>query len=88
MNLNFEIPRVDSACKCLYRKHSKIWDTSNNCHNCPKIEKFDVVMDLISPDDENVPNSLSITCEVLSHTSGSLIIQIDSNSDNYGIRNF
>ena len=19
-----------------YRKNSKIWDTSNNCHNCPK----------------------------------------------------
>ena len=29
----------------VYRKNSKIWDTSNNCHNCPKnlkIEKFDV----------------------------------------------
>ena len=25
--------------KRLYRKNSKIWDTSNNCHNCPKIEK-------------------------------------------------
>ena len=23
----------------LYRKHSKIWDTSNNCHNCPKNRK-------------------------------------------------
>ena len=23
----------------LYRKNSKIWDTSNNCHNCPKIGK-------------------------------------------------
>ena len=22
-----------------YRKNSKIWDTSNNCHNCPKIGK-------------------------------------------------
>ena len=27
-----------------YRKNSKIWDTSNNCHNCPKIEKFDVAL--------------------------------------------
>ena len=28
-----------------YRKNSKIWDTSNNCHNCPKkIEKFDVTL--------------------------------------------
>ena len=24
---------------CMYRKNSKIWDTSNNCHNCPKIGK-------------------------------------------------
>ena len=22
-----------------YCKNSKIWDTSNNCHNCPKIDK-------------------------------------------------
>ena len=22
-----------------YRKNSKIWDTSNNCHNCPKDRK-------------------------------------------------
>ena len=22
-----------------YRKNSKIWDTSNNCHNCPKTRK-------------------------------------------------
>ena len=22
-----------------YRKNSKIWDTSNNCHDCPKIGK-------------------------------------------------
>ena len=29
--------------KC-YRKNSKIWDTSNNFHNCPKIEKFDVTL--------------------------------------------
>ena len=27
-----------------YRKNSKIWDTSNNCHNCPKIEKFDITL--------------------------------------------
>ena len=30
--------------KDTYRKNSKIWDTSNNCHNCPKIEKFDVTL--------------------------------------------
>ena len=29
-----------------YRKNSKIWDTSNNCHNCPKIEKLDVTLHL------------------------------------------
>ena len=26
-------------CKPVYRKNSKSWDTSNNCHNCPKIGK-------------------------------------------------
>ena len=25
--------------KEIYRKNSKIWDTSNNCHNCPKNRK-------------------------------------------------
>ena len=24
---------------CMYSKNSKIWDTSNNCHNYPKIGK-------------------------------------------------
>ena len=27
------------SCDILYRKNSKIWDTSNNCHNCPKNRK-------------------------------------------------
>ena len=27
-----DLRMTDSA----YRKNSKIWDTSNNCHNCPK----------------------------------------------------
>ena len=26
-------------CYKMYRKNSKIWDTSNNCHNCPKNSK-------------------------------------------------
>ena len=36
---------LDNIVTCLfrledfYRKNSKIWDTSNNCHNCPKIGK-------------------------------------------------
>ena len=25
--------------KTVYRKNSKIWDASNNCHNCPKNSK-------------------------------------------------
>ena len=29
-----------------YRKNSKIWDTSNNCHNCPKNRTFDVTLHL------------------------------------------
>ena len=28
-----------NACQLTYRKNSKIWDTSNNCHNCPKNRK-------------------------------------------------
>ena len=27
-----------------YHKNSKIWDTSNNCHNCPKNRKVDVAL--------------------------------------------
>ena len=27
------------GCPNTYRKNSKIWDTSNNCHNCPKNRK-------------------------------------------------
>ena len=35
----------DDAGEPAYRKNSKIWYTSNNCHNCPKkIEKFDVTL--------------------------------------------
>ena len=28
-----------SVARTGYRKNSKIWDTSNNCHNCPKNRK-------------------------------------------------
>ena len=30
---------VKNRTKVEYRKNSKIWDTSNNCHNCPKNRK-------------------------------------------------
>ena len=26
--------------RLIYRKNSKIWDTSNNCHNCPRNRKI------------------------------------------------
>ena len=32
-----------------YRKNSKIWDTSNNCHNCPKIGKVWCNIELMHP---------------------------------------
>ena len=34
-----------------YRKNSKIWDTSNNCHNCPKNRKVSCNIALIHPKD-------------------------------------
>ena len=34
-----------------YRKNSKIWDTSNNCHNCPKIGKVWCNIALMHPKD-------------------------------------
>ena len=33
----------------LYRKNSKIWDTSNNCHNYPKIGKVGCNIALMHP---------------------------------------
>ena len=45
--------------KSTYRKNSKIWDTLNNCHNCPKIEKFDVTLHLMHPTDaDGMANSV------------------------------
>ena len=32
-----------------YRKNSKIWDTSNNCHNCPKNRKVWCNISLMHP---------------------------------------
>ena len=34
-----------------YRKNSKIWDTSNNCHNCPKNRKVWCNIALMHPKD-------------------------------------
>ena len=34
-----EKPRAPGIEDNSYRKNSKIWDTSNNCHNCPKNRK-------------------------------------------------
>ena len=36
-----------------YRKNSKIWDTSNNCHNCPKNRKVWCNIALMHPKDAN-----------------------------------
>ena len=35
----------------MYRKNSKIWDNSNNCHNCPKNRKVSCNIALMHPKD-------------------------------------
>ena len=39
--LKMTVPFVNTAVipNFTYRKNSKIWDTSNNCHNCPENRK-------------------------------------------------
>ena len=42
-----------------YRKNSKIWDTSNNCHNCPKNRKVLCNIALMHPKDaDGMANSV------------------------------
>ena len=42
-----------------YRKNSKIWDTSNNCHNCPKNRKVLYNIALMHPKDaDGMANSV------------------------------
>ena len=42
-----------------YRKNSKIWDTSNNCHNCPKNRKVGCNIALMHPKDaDGMANSV------------------------------
>ena len=43
----------------IYRKNSKIWDTSNNCHNCPKNRKVWCNIALLHPRDaDGMANSV------------------------------
>ena len=43
----------------MYRKNSKIWDTSNNCHNCPKNRKVWRNIALMHPKDaDGMANSV------------------------------
>ena len=43
----------------VYRKNSKIWDTSNNCHNCPKNRKVRCNIALMHPKDaDGMANSV------------------------------
>ena len=42
-----------------YRKNSKIWDTPNNCHNCPKNRKVRCNIALMHPKDaDGMANSV------------------------------
>ena len=44
---------------CMYHKNSKIWDTSNNCHNCPKNGKVRCNIALMHPKDaDGMANSV------------------------------
>ena len=44
-----------------YRKNSKIWDTSNNCHNCPKNRKVWRNIALMHPKDaDGMANSVDL----------------------------
>ena len=44
----------------LYRKNYKIWDTSNNCHNCPKNRKVWCNIALMHPKDaDGMANSVN-----------------------------
>ena len=43
----------------IYHKNSKIWDTSNNCHNCPKNRKVWCNIALMHPKDaDGMANSV------------------------------
>ena len=46
-------------CLPSYRKNSKIWDTSNNCHNCPKNRNVCCNIALMHPKDaDGMANSI------------------------------
>ena len=55
LNLNF----FQYFPKWPYRKNSKIWDTSNNCHNCPKNRIVSCNIALMHPKDaDGMANSV------------------------------
>ena len=37
LNATFNRIPIENLDSSNYRKNSKIWDTSNNCHNCPEV---------------------------------------------------
>ena len=49
----------ENRLKINYRKNAKIWDTSNNCHNCPKNRKVWCNIALMHPKDaDGMANSV------------------------------
>ena len=49
-NIQEQLARVTTDWQwSVYRKNSKIWDTSNNCHNCPKNRKVCCNIALMHP---------------------------------------
>ena len=53
------IHHIPNCSDMKYRKNSKIWDTSNNCHNCPKNRKVCCNIALMHPKDaDGMANSV------------------------------
>ena len=53
--------RIKNDTQVIDTKNSKIWDTSNNCHNCPKNRKVWCNIALMHPKDaDGMANSVDL----------------------------
>ena len=59
IRLHVCVCHVSANIQSHYRKNSRIWDTSNNCHNCPKNRKVRCNIALMHPKDaDGMANSV------------------------------
>ena len=57
--MNFILVNQQTSTIKHYRKYFKIWDTSNNCNNCPKNRKVSYNIALMHPKDaDGMANSV------------------------------